>query len=588
MKLARHRHAGLLAAAIAAVLGLAACSGVPKNSVPVIVHTVDGAGQQPAAEDAGPTPGEDPRSIVRDFFAEAVTSTSAARQFLTLDAQRTWQPNPVVIVSDEPVIGNPASAGATDRVTVTAGTQVGQLDATGVYTPTRSSAPAAAAQSQTVILKQIDGQWRIDSPPQGLLVGQSTFDANYHPYQLYFFDNAQTALIADQRYSALSNQQLLSWLMVQTLAGPRPELATAVVNEIPPQVDHAKVVVTDGDPIQVEMPGAGQTDSGRVKLAQQLAFTLGVQPPLPSRAVTITDGGRPLVISASEGSTFSSNDWPGLDPENLSPAGGPFYLHDGQLIYAATQTPVSGPLGAPRLGLSVIAVQGSDPDNLRVLATSRTSVLLGASKTGYAPVAGLAVAGLGQPDWQPHTTNVWIGGPSGGVYVISATTGAHKPVAVAPTPGGAAAQGQIAVLSFSPDGSRLAAVVHGGQGADSVWVGSVVATGNTFRIDSFEPITPASVDVTGVAWRDDSALFVLGSDPISTSAAIWTVSSDGSQLTSISLSGLPGAPVSIAAGLGQPAIAAAGGTLSERAESGWQALSAGPSYTYGTDPVYSH
>jgi Sporulation and spore germination len=584
---------GTALAAVLIVLVSAGCAGVPHSSKPQVVKAVDPAGDTGGTvAAAGPKPGEDPRGIVAGFLLAAETSSSAARQFLTLDSQSKWQASPVFIV-DTHTIKLPVVHGGTATVSLTIGQRVGQLDDTGVFTPNLSSESTVDQTAETFNLRQINGQWRIDTPAAGFYIDQSDFLNSYAPQPVYFYDSTETRLVPDLRWSALRDQQLLTWLMAQLLAGPRPELETGVVNEIPPQVDAGHVSVTGSDPIQIAIPGAMQIDAvGRQRLAAQLAYTLGGILSFSASALRITDGGRPVTISTVIGNTFDTTDFPGLGPAALVAATTQFYLRGGQIISVAEDKPVAGALGNANAGLTAIAVRGSDPSVLQVIGVSGHKVLVGATATGFTSVARVPAGPISRPSWDPGSTDpvsAWVGIGNGPLLYAVSLSGALRQIPVTPLHG-AVPQGRVVTVQLSPDGARVALLLAADDGSMTVWVGSVVRSGGQVHVDGLEPITPATLKVTDLGWRDVSTLALVAADHSTRRVAeadVYGVSSDGSRLQVITSANLPGAPEAIAVAPGQNPVVVSLNSLWSQAGDTWVQLPIESASASVSSPVYS-
>ena len=86
---------------------LAGCTGVPTDSAPLVVRTLDRDGPGVSQANITPKPGGDERDIVDGFLSAAVAADaghSQARQFLTNAAARKWQDSTVTVV-DETTVG---------------------------------------------------------------------------------------------------------------------------------------------------------------------------------------------------------------------------------------------------------------------------------------------------------------------------------------------------------------------------------------------------------------------------------------------------------------------------------------------------
>jgi hypothetical protein len=565
---------------VAVLLGLlAGCTGVPTDSAPQVVRTVDRGGSQ-AHPDTTPEAGADPRKIVNNFLSAAVAAEaghSESRQFLTSTAARKWQDNTVTVV-DQTTVNVPTDTGKGVTVDVT-GRRVGQLDASGVYSPSLKGTGVGDEETFTFDLVQVDGQWRIDGLPSGVLIDQLAFNRSYLPRKLYFFDSTESFLVPDLRYCALSGQALATWLLTELLAGPRPELAQSVVNEAPDQVGRPSVV--NSDPIVVEMPGTNQLDTnGRNRLATQLAYTLSQTRFVPGAELRLTDSGRPVVIPAAHGSTFSAVNFSAAGPDSVAPGVQAYFLRDGAVIGGIDYKPVGGVLGQPGRGFSSVALRRNAAGELQVAAVSPSGLQMGSISRLSA--VRLPAGKLSRPEWRPHAPDVWIGVGTR-VYRIS-PDGIPEPVSIT-SPVGGLPPGKVLALRFSSDGVRLAAVLRGADGTMTAWVGSVVTSASDVRIDSFEPVTPARLVVSDVAWADATKLLIVAQVP-NDEPRVWQLMSDGSALEALINIGLPGPPTSIAASPQQPPLVAASNFIWTQRGTSWTSFP-GNAPTQGTNPVYA-
>ncbi|MEO6502147.1 MAG: hypothetical protein ABIQ09_09585 [Jatrophihabitantaceae bacterium] len=565
------------------VTGLTAgCTGVPTDSAPLVVRTVDRDGPGVSQPNITPKPGGDERDIVRGFLSAAVAADaghSQARQFLTNAVARKWQDSTVTVV-DETTTGVAVKTGVGAAVQVS-GRRVGQLDASGVFSPSLKGTGVGDPETFTFNLIQVDGQWRIDQLQPGVLIEQSAFERSYLPRKLYFYDLAETTLVPDLRYCALSGQALGNWLLNALLAGPRPELAQAVLNEAPDQAGRPTVV--DSDPIVVEMPGTSQLDaSGRNRLAAQLAYTLTQIRFVPGAQLKLTDSGRPVVIPAAQGPTFAAVNFSSANPDSVAPGGRAYFLRDGVVIGGIDNKPIAGVLGQPDRGLTSVALRRNAAGDLQVAAVARNELEMGS--TARLSTLKLPAGALSRPEWRPHAADVWIGvGPRGAIYRIS-PDGVPKQVSIT-SPVAGLPPGQVVALRFSPDGVRLAAVLRAADGVMTSWIGSVVTSASDVRIDSFEPLTPARLAVNDLAWSDATKLLLVARAP-NDEARVWQVMSDGSALSGLTNFGLPGSPTSIAAASQQSPLVSASNSIWTQQGTSWTSFP-GDTPTPGTSPIYA-
>jgi hypothetical protein len=566
------------------IVVLTGCSGVPSSSRPEVVRTVVGH-ESGGVADTAPKPGDEPRAIVSGFLAAAVSSDarhSGSRQFLTADAGGKWQDSTVIIVNDYQV-QLPDTRGDTSTVTVT-GQRVGQLDARGIFSPELKSGGVGESQNFTFGLTRVTDQWRIDQLQPGVLIKKADFQAYYRARPLYFYDTTESILVPDLRYSALPDESLslAEWIMSQILAGPRPELAQSVQNEVPDQIDSRRVTVKVSDRIMVELPGSSQIDGpGRFRLAAQLAYTLGTIP-FSTPSLTLTDAGQPVDIP-NIGPVFSVLRFPGLGPDSVQPAVQPYYLRAGGLISGIDDKPLGGALGNGGYALTSVALRRAPLGDLRIVALSDQRVLLGSGTGPLSPVK-LPAGEPSRPDWLPRSTSAYVG-VHGNIYAID-ENGRPVQVSVPAALGGGLPAGVIVSLRFSPDGVRLAVLLRGVDGTSAVWLGSIVRSANTVTLESFEPETPAALAVTDVTWSDATNLLMIATRA-GDEQRVWSVQSDGSYLQPREIGGLPRGLQGIAAAPGQdPLVATAGPAIWVQSGSGWGSLS-GTEQTVGYSPTFA-
>jgi hypothetical protein len=480
----------------------------------------------------GPPAGAEPRNIVFGFLQASVQPDarhSAARQYLTPDAGTRWQDSTVQILDDYKV-DVPTIQGSVASVDVS-GDPVGQLNESGEFTPETSGNGVGHQKTFSFKLRKIDGQWRIDKPPAGVLIRQVDFAVHYTARPLYFYDSEERQLVPDIRYTSLNDQALAEWLMSQLLAGPRPELAQSVQSEIPDQTDPRRVDVTMGDVISVEVPGSSQLDAGaKIRLATELAYTFS--PVRFSSRMTLTDSGRPVAIPAV-GTVFSTLDFPSEGIDRVTPAS-PYFLRSGGLINGSNGRPVAGPVGSGGYSLTSVAVQQGPGESARVAGLNGTGLEIG-DIGGPLLHINLPRGQVSRPVWEPGQAAVWVGVGGSLFRVISN----HEVQAVSmPAPlSNGLQKGQIEAISFSPDGVRVALVLQSAE-TSAVWVGSVAKGTTSESVGDFEAITPSALNVSDVAWTDPTSLILVGASAAS-DKQILSVQSDGSFLQSVSQTGLP-------------------------------------------------
>ena len=569
------------------VLVLAGCTGVPTDSAPLVVRTVDHGGPDEQAN-ITPKDGAEPRDMVIDFLTASVAADarhSQARQFLTNAASRKWQDSGVTVLNEITITKEKSTGPHTKRVEVF-GPRVGQLDDKGVFTPSLKGLGLGDTETFSFDLVQVEGQWRINQLQPGVLLSKTSFDRSYQARKLYFYDLSETVLVPDLRYSALGGQALAAWLLTALVTGPRPELTQSVINEVPDKVTGATVV--NSDPIAVEMPGSSQLDAnGRNRLAAQLAYTLIQIRFASGTQFALTDSGRPVVVPAGHGANFVAADFSTALPDSAAPAAEPYFLRDGAVIKGTDDKPIAGPLGQPGRGLTSVALRHTDAGELQVAAVGGNRLQIGTANR-LIPVR-LPAGALSRPEWRPRTgdaaADAWVGvGTRGSIFRVGGD-GIARQVSITSSVGGLPL-GQVVALRFSPDGVRLAAVLRGADGSLTAWIGSLVVSSSDIRIDSFQPFTPPRLAISDLAWTDATKLLLLAREP-GDETRVRPVSSDGSELGNPTrAAGLPGTPTSIAAAPQQSPLVSASDSIWTLGTGGWKPFP-GVTATPGVNPVFA-
>ena len=220
------RRTPLLLAVVFLLLGLVTgCVSVPTSGP---VEKVEG--QPPECQNcinvdvAPPSPGDEPKQIVQGFLRATSNfqpNYAVARQFLTTGAAEKWAPESGVSIYS----GSLQAAGTT---VILDGRLVGSLGPDRTYT-----AQDKAWRVNFGMVKE-NGEWRISTPPAGLMVAEFAFSSFYQSYNLYFVGNG-SALVPNPIYLPnLRNQaSIASVLMRALLNGPSDWLAPAVTSAIP-------------------------------------------------------------------------------------------------------------------------------------------------------------------------------------------------------------------------------------------------------------------------------------------------------------------------------------------------------------------
>ncbi|MER7490319.1 LpqB family beta-propeller domain-containing protein [Streptomyces sp. NPDC126497] len=473
-------------------------------------------------------PGEDatPTQIVQGFL-EALTSDDpdyrTARQYLTREAAKTWRPeSSTTVLSDGPG----ALVDSTDRqdtgslsYTLT-GTKVATVDAQQSY------APASGAYDEPVHLTKDaeTGQWRIDTVPQGVVMGKSDFQRNYMSVNKYYFasDSAGTPpmTVADPVY-VRSHVDPTTEMVRSLIEGPTTWLSPAVRTGFPEGTALRKGAgpLTPDDRGRLTVPlndKAAEAGTGRCEeMAAQLLFTLRTLSPAVEEVELRAGGGQLCSLPRSGAETVATRG--ALDrPDHLY-----FVDDEGRLVRITAGTgdtepaPVPGALGEGEKALRSVAVARDERTAAGVGIDGRS--LFVAPLAAGSPLGEPVLHSTGRTEEDRLTTPSWDA--RGGLWVADGDPAdprlylleadADEPVRVR-TPG---LDGRVRAVRVAADGVRIALVVEKGD-RRSLMIGRIdrseEADGPAVTVLDLRSATPELEQVTAMSWAGDSRLVVVG------------------------------------------------------------------------------
>jgi hypothetical protein len=515
--------AGLLLALVC----LTGCVALPTDGP---VHT-EPAGDQVEFEapfdytPGGPTPGAPPSEIVRGFLVAMQAtplSTTVARQFLTEGSSTRWVPEKGTVVYESQ---KPELVGSDVRLTLE-GTRA--LDARGRWLGKRGE------QVFELDLVREAGEWRINEPPDRLIIPLSHFQTRFTQYSLFFFDKSASILVPEPVYVP-SGPQATTFLVNALLRGPKQGLLGVERTFIPARtaLDDISVPVSREGVVQVPLSDdILDLDARERNFAfAQLAWTLGQVPGV--RAMRVTVDGSPLELRGV-GADPSVNEWSAFSPTVTWASRELFGIRDGSVVAIIDdrERPVSGASGSLDLGLAKIGVDlagqqiaGTTEDG-RVLL-SRRSREPGSTPTAE-DVRTVFTGGteLLKPAWDVHG-HLWvIDRTAAGAILHVVANGTVRELAVEGLTGA-----DIRSFVLSRDGTRLVAEVRDGK-RDRLVKARIERdqTGRVRRLSSVEqiPLQPLGVEtVRDLAWRSPDTLAVLTA-PSKETAQVLVVKVDGS------------------------------------------------------------
>ena len=433
-------------------------------------------------------------------------------------------------------------------------------------------------------LEQVDGEWRISDPPDGLLMLEPDFERLYEQRDLYFLDPTGRRVVPDPRY-LISGEAQPTVLVEQLLEGPSAVLAAGVSNALEGAALGSTVTVS-AQAVTVDLTGLADAPPARLAdLSAQLVWTLGQLPSV--RSVEVLVDGDPLALEGVP-AVQTVDTWTALDPDAAPVDAVGHYLLDGALWTATdSPAPAPGPAGAGAYGLSSAAV-ATDPSTgeltqmVGVTERDGNATLLtgpyGGDLTPVLPGSSLTVptvAAARQEFWLDRDGSTVVRVPAGGPpQAVNAVT----------LPG----LGRATALQLSPDGVRAAVVVEDGQ-RQSLHVGTVVRSDDgPVALRDWREVTPMLGQVVDVAWRTSGSLLVLAGDAGEDRTVPYLVGVDGWDLSPVPTAGLPSQATRVAAAPGRPPLVSAGGTIWEWQVAGgtWVTLVRGQQPQPGTEPFY--
>jgi hypothetical protein len=546
----RRRGVAPLVVLTATLLAGTACASIPSSSRPQVIAQSVPASAPADSDDFRydeivPRPGEAPEDIVRDFLAASGSFErlhARARAYLTPAANAAWKDAKGASILDNAPYFNARSNGTVVQMTAR---QQGSLDEDGSYVP------GAAPSPYSFRLKKVNGNWRIDNPPDYLLMEAVTFENAYHPYEIYFLDSTRTKVVPDVRYYAASPDTLPSLLVTAIENGPSQWLAEAVQsdlkgislqNNIEQEPDRVKVYLTGLDDQSETLTAGGFA---------QLVWTLNQ---VGVGGVEVYSDGRLLVPKDTPGRPLQQlADWRSFDPDGIQASASGYYVRGGA-VWTTQNEPVGGPAG--RTTFNALSVSTSRDE--RSLAVVRASsggaqvLYVGGFGSLRATVTG---SSLSRPSWGLATREVWTVRDGRDVLLVP-MSGEEIRVVVR----GGDHMDPIRALSLSRDGARVA-IVAGQHGQERLWIGVVNRQDAVPLVDILHSLDVGDSPVSDVAWADASTVVALtrggGQD-----SSLYSVDVNGAtdgQL--VATAGLPGPPTAVAAGPSLPLLTIAAGGL---------------------------
>lgn len=493
-------------------LVLSGCADIPTTGPVVEAERPGGAPEisvEVAAEE--PVAGASPRTVVEGYLQAMATyqqGYAIARLYLASDVRDSWRPDDGVMVYEDGygVTSTPESAALEAPL-------LGRVAPEGAF---RHSSERLAHDFHMV--RDVDGEWRIHNPPDGLLISSYLFDTFYRSLNVYYYDPGWTTVVPDPIFLPEGNQTPTA-LWQALLRGPTDWLMPAVVTAIPAEtrLNVQSAFVDSGNVVEVSLDEsvAALVDEQRSRMAGQVVWTLRQIPEVVG--VRFLMNGAPYAVPEAVDGVVGIQAFAWLDPSRTQP--GPVSMFgatpDGIVSVidsarGAQVTPVPGPPGSLP-GVDALAVSRA-ADRIAVVAGDATSLRLG-PLTDEMPPEVMTGTGLLRPQFvRGREQEMWTirDGDDGG-QVAHRIVGDSVETVQAP----AFHDARVETFRISPDGVRVAAVRRTPEGRLELGLARVQRSLPDIVIDGWQsiPLADATAGESGqavdVGWLGPTTLIVL-------------------------------------------------------------------------------
>ncbi|MDD7586084.1 MAG: MtrAB system accessory lipoprotein LpqB [Corynebacterium glucuronolyticum] len=485
---------GVLSAVALAVSG---CATLPGDSEPQVLRQYERS--RASESPAGPEKGQEADLLLKSFFTQSVNPTQthqAARLYLTPEAAAEWDDSQgTTILRSIEDISSTVSNDPNRIVFTVRGEKVGRLTGGGVY-----ELEDGHFEEEYKLVK-VDGEWRIEELPAGVVLERSTFRNSYQPYDLYFFEPTGRMLVSDRRWVYNQQTSVDSTLIRMLTDGPRESLKPGVITDLKAETVYSGT----RDGVHV-FTGVDAVDDKQLnRIAAQVVWTLEsakVQGPYRLEI----DG----VLLEGDGSGLTTEDFTEYNPQGTFGAVNSLYaLTDGKLhlVTADSTTPVNNGLS----GIESASIASSSGFIAAVTKEQEDKSVLrmGPLDGPFAKV--LEAQTLSRPSFEYGGSAMWtvVDGKQIVRVTRSSDSGELSQAIVQATPFDELDK-PISVLRVSTSGVRVAAIVD-----NHVYVGTVARpTPGERRIANVREIAPG---ISGAAlsldWQYDGSLLVGTNSP---------------------------------------------------------------------------
>lgn len=542
---------------------VSACSSIP-NTGPIVqgqrVDVVRNDGYVRVIA-RPPLKGMSPDALVRGFLdasASVADGDETARLYLTAEASEQWNTQKLTIVYDAAALTVASERGDAVRVVAP---KIGSIDSRHRYL----AADAGSTVSDLLQLKQVDGEWRIDSAPQALYLGEGDVVRSFRAHPVFFFNPSFDRLVPEYVLLPIGGGSLATQLMRTLLAGPSSLYGTALATAIPRGTTLSyRLVSIEGVTATVALDRSvlNTTLQERDALVAQIVWTLSSLNDVVMVRVSVE--GEPLAVPSGR-TLHVAGDYAQFDPEDAPDVGSLIYVR-GQRVLSLTDEQRSLVSSGDAMSSAAVSRDGA----WRALVLKDRKLIYVAQK-GSAPQPIAAGRDLAQPQFMPNGQLWFVDREAkGGLRTWDTAMGVVKVITGLPE------AARILDYAIAPDHTRIALVVN--DGVTTTLRLGVIQTGDAgSRIIGLGRVESRLTAIAAVAWESMGDLVVLGSaGAVAVQPIRVTLPAGG-----ITLLGGPANAVSLSAGVGLPIVVGdQAGQLWEYRDSRWQAsvLGSAPNY----------
>lgn len=477
--------------------------------------------QRPGSVDIAPEPpqpGVGADRLVEGFIqamADPESNYRVAREYLTRQAALRWDPRAGTRIFDGTIAESEGSVRLSGQVS-------GSLDEVGRFT-----SQGSGLDHDFRVVDQ-DGEWRIDAPPEGVLLSRYNFELYYAHVSIYFISRADGWVIPDLLH--IPESQLTPTRLVEAqLAGPSPMLGDTARNALATvsldalasaTIDPDGIATIDFDTFPDSLP-----DDRRREVGAQLMWSLTAIPRVTGLRLTVREqpwripgqnAAGVLEFSSQQGYQVLSR---ATSPDLFGVRGG----RAGRVTSAEAFLPfsVSGALRGMDIDNMAVSLDGSE---VALVVPDRRMILIGAPDGPWSPELPLLQR---IDEVQFAVGDLWVLGQVAGRSSLIRYDGSRNPQRVDLT----GIPGTVVGMSIAQAGTRVALVVRQGQ-RTTLGIATMRMRGVP-RIVGWQPlhlgvgedsVLPVSVD-----WSTESELAVLAETPGGT-RTVFLTSSDGAMV----------------------------------------------------------